>query len=271
MKPHPLFPPVDEDGDAPEVVSIRVTRARDGGRKPEFASDEFRAEDLTSLAQLHAQFGGGEYELIALDAKHRITRRVHYPLAGPQLPMYDPAAFDDRAPPRPQASAAPGAPVVQSGMGPEMVLALMKMSADQSNAMVTAMAQIFSSRGQDSDRYVTMMAEQSRRSEETMRTFFQTMLASAQSQSQGGVAQILDVLQRGIDLGRETGGGAEEEDGGGLEQGLEAAERIVGVMRQAQQMGPQRPPGAPPPNGQAPRVGPEPGQPVAGEPEDAPL
>jgi hypothetical protein len=88
--PHPLFA-VDEDDDpdaeAPEIGHITVKRW-EGGRQ--FTAPRlFRADELTSLEELYATFGGGKYELIGRSVDNsRIVARRSYEIPGPAKPMF---------------------------------------------------------------------------------------------------------------------------------------------------------------------------------------
>ncbi len=85
---HPLFT-VDEDSDDDEiktVTSIHVVRFEQGKRV--FAPRPRAAGELTSLEQIHAEFGGGDYELIGYN-NGRISTRKKITLPGKPKPMFD--------------------------------------------------------------------------------------------------------------------------------------------------------------------------------------
>lgn len=88
--PHPLFAldeNADEDVEAPEIGHITVKRW-EGGRLFT-APRTFRADELTSLEELYATFGGGKYELIGRSVDNsRIVARRSYEMAGPGKPMF---------------------------------------------------------------------------------------------------------------------------------------------------------------------------------------
>lgn len=114
--PHPLFPPLDDgksddtDPDevipAPLVTEILVQRVEQG--KKVTCPRAFRGEELLSLVDLCALYGGGEYELIAKHAG-RITARRRYTISGPSKPMYDTG---------PTSEEAVKAPAIQAPMNP---------------------------------------------------------------------------------------------------------------------------------------------------------
>jgi hypothetical protein len=85
---HPLFPASeDDDDDEIKLVSfISVSRIENG--KQYLAPRQRRADELRSLDQLHAEFGGGEYVLTAFH-NGRISTRRKLNLPGKSKPMFD--------------------------------------------------------------------------------------------------------------------------------------------------------------------------------------
>jgi hypothetical protein len=85
---HPLFPASedDEDDDIKLVSYISISRIENG--KQYVAPRQRRADELTSLDQLHAEFGGGEYVLTAFH-NGRISTRRKLNLPGKPKPMFD--------------------------------------------------------------------------------------------------------------------------------------------------------------------------------------
>jgi hypothetical protein len=99
---HPLFP-LDEDADPetenPNVQYISVCRWETGNKVT--APRMYRANELTTLEQLFADYGGGKYELLGRGPDNsRIIAKRSYSLPGPSKPMFA----------EQQASAAPNAP-----------------------------------------------------------------------------------------------------------------------------------------------------------------
>jgi hypothetical protein len=85
---HPLFPASeDDDDDEIKLVSfITISRIENG--KQYLAPRQRRADELRSLDQLHAEFGGGEYVLTAFH-NGRISTRRKLNLPGKSKPMFD--------------------------------------------------------------------------------------------------------------------------------------------------------------------------------------
>lgn len=260
---HELFPAASEDQDPPAVETINVTRHAGPGRKVEWAPRAFGADELQSLEQLYEWFGGGDYELIAR-AGGRISARRQYTLGGKSRRLGDPfAEVEDEGPTFPQPSpqpqiqqAAPGA------MNWEFVIALLKMQSESSNATVAALAQMMAARGQDSDRMLALVQEQSRESRETMANFFQTMLQSSQGQQRASVDSMLALFREGMQLGRDSMG-VEDEGGDDEEAVTRAMEGATGFLQTLQSMRP----GQQPPHSAPPRVA----QPQTGQPTSSPV
>lgn len=85
---HPLFP-VDEeteDDDIKPISWISISRVENG--RSLVAPRQRRADELQSLDQLHAEFGGGTYVLRAFHAGRIVTQRK-YDLPGKSKPLYD--------------------------------------------------------------------------------------------------------------------------------------------------------------------------------------
>jgi hypothetical protein len=84
MNDHPLFPPMNDSEDSPEVTQIHVTRIEAG--RPVYCPHLFGADELLSLEQVADMFGGGDYELVARDGKTFSARR-RYTLPGKSRPL----------------------------------------------------------------------------------------------------------------------------------------------------------------------------------------
>ena len=70
---HPLFPLPEGVRETKEIHEISFDRWNDRGVK-ERCPDRFPASDLTSLAQVVEQFGGGTYQFIAFDSRGNFSR-----------------------------------------------------------------------------------------------------------------------------------------------------------------------------------------------------
>lgn len=89
LKFHPLFPP-PQDAEEDELsgyteenlVKIMVGRY-DADGKYRTALRTYEPSELVTLADIHAAYGGGTYELLGLNAQNRIFRRPRYILEGP--------------------------------------------------------------------------------------------------------------------------------------------------------------------------------------------
>lgn len=87
---HPLFPldeDADEDSAIPDVQFISVCRWETGNKVT--APRMYRANELTTLEQLFADYGGGKYELLGRGPDNsRIIAKRSYSLPGPSKPMF---------------------------------------------------------------------------------------------------------------------------------------------------------------------------------------
>jgi hypothetical protein len=126
---HPLFPidPQKDDEHEKDIAHIRVTRWARGNQKwyPRlFGADEMRTQDR--LVEL---FGGGSYELIALDATaENIVARNRFTLPGKPIP-FDGDEDEERAEKRSGAAA--------GGITSEQILlAVMQQQSSQQKEMM---------------------------------------------------------------------------------------------------------------------------------------
>lgn len=250
LYPHPLFLAEDDDDDAPRVELIKVTRWDRGGQV--WAPQQFEPTELTSLEQIAAYWGGGNYELIAYghrpsDGKAGAVGRRRYLLPGA------PRALDGsgEAPPEPPP---PPAPAPTGGGGSSewipLMIAMMKASADTQAAMFSGMMQTVAAMVTSSREAAAQQVAQMQQLS-TAHATQQAALLSAIVQSKGGGgvagAQIVDLVKEGIELGRRS-----QSDGGGEDGGLDglieaAAPFIVGAMRAQQSAPPPAPAMQPPP------------------------
>jgi len=161
---HPLFPPSDdeaEDPDAvpPDIQEIHVQRKENG--RLFTAPRTFLFNELTSIPALYAEFGGGEYHLLARNPRKQIVKRTVVTIPGPSKPM-----FDDGLPVQPKQATpvAPNPMAMFANMGTEggiMPLIMMMMQ----NMM-------------------TQQQEASRQSMQMFMGFMQTMASGSQADKQ---------------------------------------------------------------------------------------
>jgi hypothetical protein len=92
---HELFPPRDEDPrDAePPVIAAIYVRKMQPTNKFDSYPQPFSPDELVSLSQVYAQWGGGLYEFVARDDARRLTRKHQERIAGPPKPW--PGIVDD--------------------------------------------------------------------------------------------------------------------------------------------------------------------------------
>lgn len=145
LEAHPLFPASEEDDDdeIKRVSFISVSRIENG--KQYLAPRQRRADELRSLDQLHAEFGGGEYVLTAFH-NGRISTRRKLNLPGKSKPMFDEGITS----PEEQKAAAVAAPSTdpmaimggQSGLMGLIMMMMQQMMQQQAQA-AQSQTQIF--------------------------------------------------------------------------------------------------------------------------------
>lgn len=138
---HPLFPLNDDEDDPdavpPDVQEIHIQRKENG--RLVTAPRVFLPGEMTSLAQLFGEYGGGEYHLVARNHKKQLQGRRMYSLPGPSKPM-----FDDGIPlggQKPQVQASPQNPMMaMMGGGEGGIMGLVMMMMQQMMAGQSAAA-----------------------------------------------------------------------------------------------------------------------------------
>lgn len=138
---HPLFP-VDEDTDDDEIKPISwisVSRLENG--RSVVAPRQRTAQELQSLDQLHAEFGGGSYVLRAFHAGRIVTQRK-YDLPGPSKPLYE-VKLEEKPVSQPAQSTAPANPMMGMMQGGEQGMwgLIMMMMQNMMQAQQQAAAQ----------------------------------------------------------------------------------------------------------------------------------
>ncbi len=162
---HPLFPLSDDEDDPeavpPDVQEIHVQRKENG--RLFTAPRVFFPGELTSLSQLFAEYGGGEYHLVARNAKKQLQARRMFTLQGPSKPMFDDGLIpgQPKEAPKPTQSMNPMAAMMGGSEGGIMPLIMMMMQ----NMM-------------------TQQQEASRQSMQMFMSFMQTMASGTQADKQ---------------------------------------------------------------------------------------
>lgn len=236
---HPLFPADSEEEDPPEVLQIHVRR--DGKTYPR----PFGPEELTSLEQIHALWGGGTYELIARNERH-ITRKYAVVIPGRSKTF---VPDDDEAPEAlpapsvvPTIAAPHGAADAFTAVLPFMQL-MMQMTMQQSQQQSQMLIALMTSGREQSQQHLQQMQMMHDRSMQQQMQMMQTMI-----ESQKG-SRPDELILRGIELAGQLHGGGESDGGEASELG-ELAEAAASIMQGVQGfagLGPQQP--QQPPNG----------------------
>lgn len=111
---HPLFPLPSGERETKEIHEITFDRVNDRGVK-ERCPDRFRADELTSLAQVVDRFGGGTYQFIAFNSRGNFSRwtpekdKVRIELPSKPFRTIEPPTVRAAVPP-PAAEPAPAGP-----------------------------------------------------------------------------------------------------------------------------------------------------------------
>jgi hypothetical protein len=229
MKPHPLFPPRDDDHDAPAVYTISVGRFGPDGLK--FHPTEYAAEDITTLADLFAIHGPGSYELVAKDENKQFVRKVRHKIDN--LSPDAPAAPPPAAPP----PAAGGLPTGLGDLG-ALLGFLGTLMTNQTNMMTAVIAASNTS----SEKLATAMAGAQQQNQQAMAAIVTAVLSKA---SDGGTEGVLGILSKGIELGRDSVPEAEIETGDdiSLDEGVEAFTKGIDAVNKLQGLNPPAPGG----------------------------
>lgn len=210
---HPLFPPSDDDDDTetepPDIYEILVQRKEQG--KYCSAPRTFQPDELTSLAALFNEYGGGEYQLVGRDSRHIIRRRQIYILPGAPKPL-----FDDGATSKPETKAAtpinPMAAMMGGGEGGTMGLIMMMMqqmfqqsaeSSRQSMQMMMAFMQTMAS-GTTADKQAAQeaMNRQAERDARSSENQMKMMLELTQARQAGNSSGSEEAFFKGVEFMR---------------------------------------------------------------------
>lgn len=199
---HPLFP-VDEEADDDEIKTVTTVHiARKENGKLLYAPRPRAANELTSLEQICAEFGGGEYVLIGYN-NGRISARRNVNLAGKPKPMYDEGVQETIPNPAP----APVDPMAAMGGGQGGLMGLIMMMMQQMMQQQASAAQ------SQTQMFIAMMQSNQQSSAEEK--------AQARAELQANIERERIASERTMALMREMmqskGGGSGEEFYKGVE------------------------------------------------------
>jgi len=218
---HPLFPAdADDEEDEIKLVSfISVSRIENG--KQYLAPRQRRADELRSLDQLHAEFGGGEYVLTAFH-NGRISTRRKLNLPGKSKPMYDEGITSpEEAKAVSQAASVDPMSAMMGGQGVLMGILAMMMQTMMQNQAQAAQSQ--------TQMFIAMMNKDSESYREEK--------AQARAELQANIERERLASERNMSLMREMmqakGGGSGEEFTRGVEFMRGFAMQQVETLRQA--------------------------------------
>lgn len=134
---HPLFPLPEGVRETKEIYEITFDRWNDKGVK-ERCPDRFRASELTSLAQIVDQFGGGTYQFIAFDSRGNFSRwtpeKEKMRIDLPSKPFRQVERGEPSAEPQPHAARAASPPSDVLAMLMQQSIAAQERAAQQSLA-----------------------------------------------------------------------------------------------------------------------------------------
>lgn len=197
MKNHPLF---ETDAD---VGFIHVTRFEATGQK--WCARLFAAEELPGLEELHAQFGGGNFELKARGPdKRHIVAVQKIQLDGRPKPL-------NPEPEAAQPQAMHAAPSGESAMLPLMMqwMQMQQAAATEANRQQSQlMIALISGAKQDAQSHVQAMGQQYAAFAAAQSSLMEKLLVGATSKEAGGV----DTFLKGIEFAQEVSAGKNDAD-----------------------------------------------------------
>ena len=251
---HPLFPAAeDDDDDEIKLVSyISISRIENG--KQYVAPRQRRADELRTLDQLHAEFGGGEYVLTAFH-NGRISTRRKLNLPGKSKPMFDEgigSAEETKA----VAAAAPIDPMAAMGgqnglMG--LIMMMMQQMMQQQAQAAASQTQMFIAMMQGSAQSSSEEKAQARaelqaniereriNSERTMALMREMMLAKGGGSGEDftrGVEFMRSFATQQIETLKETAHKGGDTDWGQILETLGQVMQGVGMLKQVSAGGP---------------------------------
>lgn len=179
MQNHPLFPPLNDDEEAPEVTAIHVSRFENGGTP--WCPYKFAPEELTELQQIYDLFGGGKYELVARGEVGFSARR-RYEIPGRPKPLTGPAGAEELPEVPRVATVAAAPPTTDAGLL-GLMLQMMTTQAQSNQQMMMAMMQ----------NSTAMMTAMVNRDAESSKTLLQAMSQNNERALQGQ-AQVFQAM-----------------------------------------------------------------------------
>lgn len=236
MRDHPLFPPMKDDEESPDVHQIRVNRFEGG--KPLWCPKPFMPEELEDEARLYELFGGGHYELVARDAR-KIVRRVQLHLSGPSKPLH--GVMSEPEPEPKQATPPPAEPRrAREDDGGGMlgaVIALIGTMMQSQSQMLTAML----ASGRDASReHVSQMQAAYKAQSETMAQLMTALAtrgggSSSEEAFEKMGARFMEAIDLGVTLATQKQAAAAQEGGAesdleAVTSGMKAAADLVGTL-----------------------------------------
>jgi hypothetical protein len=198
MNDHPLFPPMNDSEDSPEVTQIHVTRIEAG--RPVYCPHLFGADELLSLEQVADMFGGGDYELVARDGKTFSARR-RYTLPGKSRPLLIGNSVETNQETQVNVAVAPAAPqsemmaflgIITSQQN-NMMAMLMKQSEVSMQTMATVISAALGGKGGDTSGIIQALQANSNTAMTSQTELFKAVLAAKGGDGVAAAKQILEL------------------------------------------------------------------------------
>ena len=197
IQDHPLFP-FEDDEEPKEIAFIQVIRHEDGRSKQ--VPRMFRADELQSLQDIHALFGGGLYELWGRGRSindpqrcGRIASVRRYEIAGISKPLVDDGSNAATVNSTPINYVPPVAPAGQAtpdtsvmGMFMQMQMAMMQQSQETARQQAEAQRRADERSRADSQQMMQMIATMQAQSTQSMMGVVTAMVSSSRG---GGGAE----------------------------------------------------------------------------------
>ena len=186
---HPLFPPDDDDDDSPAALISEICVQRVELGKKVTCPRMFRGEELMSLTDLAALYGGGEYELIGRH-NNRITSRRRYTIPGANKPMYEGSVQEAEKPVTQSQVINPMQAMIGTGDGGIMGLIMMMMQQ-----MMQAQAQAAQNQTQMFLAMMTNTQQQSSEEKAQARAELQANIERERQSAERTMAMMREMMQ----------------------------------------------------------------------------